>query len=68
MQVLEAAVTGLEPRRPYVLGLAEQPSGAEALEPLTCFTTNPTGSAVVNAIGAIRQVVRNEDKIRVAIW
>jgi DNA-binding beta-propeller fold protein YncE len=63
VQVLEAAVTGLEPGKPYVLGLAEQPTGAGALEPLTGFVTNPAGSAVVNAIGPIRQVVRNEDQI-----
>jgi len=60
VQVLEAAVTGLEPGKPYVLALSQQPSGAGALEPLMAFMTNPAGSAVVNAIGPIRQVVRGE--------
>jgi YVTN family beta-propeller protein len=63
VQVLEAAVTGLEPRKPYVLALANEPSGAGALEPLQSFMTNPAGSAIVNTIGPIRQVVQGSDKI-----
>jgi hypothetical protein len=31
-----------------------------AIEPLAAFTTNPAGSAIVNALGPIRQVVRGE--------
>ncbi|MGA9418075.1 MAG: YncE family protein, partial [Candidatus Cybelea sp.] len=58
VQVLEAAVTGLAPKQTYVLALATRPDGTGAVEPLTRFTTNPAGSAVVNAIGPIRQVVR----------
>jgi YVTN family beta-propeller protein len=63
VQVLEAAVTGLEPGKPYLLALANEPSGAGALEPLQGFMTNPAGAAIVNTIGPIRQVVRGEDKI-----
>jgi DNA-binding beta-propeller fold protein YncE len=63
VQVLEAAVTGLEPGKPYMLALAQEPSGAGALELLTGFMTNPAGSAIVNAIGPIRQVVRGEENI-----
>jgi DNA-binding beta-propeller fold protein YncE len=62
VQVLEAAVTGLEPGKPYLLALASEPSGAGVLEPLQGFMTNPAGAAVVNAIGPIRQLVRGEDK------
>jgi YVTN family beta-propeller protein len=62
VQVLEAAVTGLEPGKPYLLALATEPSGAGALEPLQGFMTNPAGAAVVNAIGPIRQLVRGENK------
>ncbi len=58
VQVLQAAVTGLEPKHPYVLALSERANGGGKLEPLTTFNTNPAGSAVVNAIGPIRQVVR----------
>ena len=57
-QVLEAAVTGLEPKRGYVLALAAKADGSGALEQLSKFTTNPAGSAVVNAVGPIRQIVR----------
>jgi len=62
VQVLEAAVTGLVPGQPYVLALSGEPSGAGVLQPLQAFKTNPAGSAIVNAIGPIRQVVRGEDK------
>jgi hypothetical protein len=64
VQVLEASVTGLEPGKPYVLALSSETSGAGVLEPLQGFMTNPAGSAIVNAIGPIRQVVRGEDQIQ----
>jgi YVTN family beta-propeller protein len=63
IQVLQASVTGLEPKQPYVLALAHDRKGERPLEPLAAFMTNPAGSAIVNATGAIRQVVRGEDKI-----
>jgi hypothetical protein len=63
VQVLEAAVTGLEPGKPYLLALATEPSGAGTVEPLQGFMANPAGAAIVNAIGPIRQVVRGEDKV-----
>jgi len=62
VQVLEAAVTGLEPGKPYVLALASEATGDGALQPLQGFMTNPAGAAIVNAIGPIRQLVRGEDK------
>ncbi len=33
------------------------------LEPLASFMTNPTGSAIVNALGSIRQIVRGEQDV-----
>jgi YVTN family beta-propeller protein len=63
VQVLEAAVSGLEPGKPYLLALATEPSGTGVLEPLQGFMTNPAGAAIVNAIGPIRQVVRGEENI-----
>jgi hypothetical protein len=62
VQVLEAAVTGLEPGKPYVLALASKPDGGGVLQPLQGFMTNPAGAAVVNAIGPIRQLVRGENE------
>ncbi|HTO58433.1 MAG TPA: hypothetical protein VMJ74_11590, partial [Pseudomonadales bacterium] len=59
-QILQAAVTGLEPKQPYVLALARAADGSGKLEPLASFTTNPAGSAIVNAVGPIRQVVQGE--------
>ena len=58
IQVLQAAVTGLEPGKLYVLALGRRRDGGGPLEPLAAFTTNPAGAAVVDAIGPIRQIVR----------
>jgi len=60
LQVLQASVTALEPGRPYVLALSQRPDGGGALQPLSAFTTNAAGSAIVNALGPIRQIVRGE--------
>lgn len=57
VQVLQAAVTGLQPKQPYVLGLADKPDGSGNVEPLANFMTNPAGAAIVTALGQIRQVV-----------
>ncbi|QIB33171.1 YncE family protein [Ancylobacter pratisalsi] len=62
IQVLQASVTGLAPKKPYVLALASQPDGKGAIEPLSAFMSNPAGSAIVNAAGPIRQIVQNEAK------
>ncbi|HXL18496.1 MAG TPA: hypothetical protein VN961_13360, partial [Streptosporangiaceae bacterium] len=56
-QVLQAAITGLEPKKPYVLALSSDPTGTAQLEPLSAFMTNPAGAGVVNAVGPIRQLV-----------
>ncbi len=59
-QVLEASVSGLQPRTSYVLALSRDKSGGGVLQPLSAFTTNPAGSAIVNAVGPIRQIVTDE--------
>lgn len=56
VQVLQAAVTGLEPKKAYFLALADSPSGGN-LQPLAKFMSNPAGAAIVNASGPIRQLV-----------
>jgi YVTN family beta-propeller protein len=56
-QVLQAAVAGLEPSKPYVLVLASNADGTGQIEPLAQFMTNPAGAQVVNAVGPIRQIV-----------
>jgi len=62
VQVLEASVTGLEPGKHYLLALSTESSGGGTLDPLQTFMTNPAGSAIVNAIGRIRQVTHAENK------
>jgi YVTN family beta-propeller protein len=62
VQVFQAAVTGLEPGKPYLIALSTEPSGNGVLEPLQGFMANPAGAAIVNAIGPIRQLVRGEEK------
>jgi YVTN family beta-propeller protein len=64
LQVLQASATGLEPGHPYVLALSRQPDGRGALEPLAAFTANPAGSAIVNALGPIRQIVQGERDVQ----
>jgi YVTN family beta-propeller protein len=57
VQVLQAAVAGLAPGTPYVLGLSQSPDGSGSLTPLAEFKTNPSGAAIVNAVGPTRQLV-----------
>jgi YVTN family beta-propeller protein len=59
-QVLQASVTDLDARKPYILALSTRADGGGALEPLASFMTNPAGSAVVNAVGPIRQIVQDD--------
>ncbi len=58
IQVLQAAVTGLQPKTPYILALSDEREHATKLQPLANFTTNPAGAAIVNALGPIRQIVK----------
>ncbi len=59
IQVLQASVTGLQPKQRYVLALADKNDGTGSVQPLAAFMTNPAGSAIVNAVGPIRQIVQN---------
>jgi YVTN family beta-propeller protein len=63
VQVLEASVTGLEPMRTYVLALSNHADGDGVIEALSSFMTNPAGSAIVNAIGPIRQIIQGQADI-----
>jgi YVTN family beta-propeller protein len=62
IQVLEASVTGLTPKQKYVLALSEHADGSGTLQPLAAFMSNPAGSAIVNAVGQIRQLVDSSAK------
>ena len=62
IQVFQASATGLEPKKPYFVGLSDHADGHGPLQPLAAFVTNPAGSAIVNAVGPIRQLVVSESK------
>jgi YVTN family beta-propeller protein len=57
-QVIQTAATGLAPKQPYILALADDSDGSGTLQPLAVFMTSPAGSAIVNAIGPIRTIVQ----------
>jgi hypothetical protein len=61
-QIFQASATGLQPKMPYVLVLSSEPNGRGKLEALASFMTNPAGSAIVNAVGPIRQIVQGEEQ------
>lgn len=50
---------GLQPLS-YFVGLARQPDGGGAVEPIAPFTTNLAGAAIVNAIGPLRHAVEGD--------
>ena len=58
VDLLQAAVTGLEPKKPHLLALSANADGSGALEPVARFMSNPAGAAVVNAIGPLRKAVQ----------
>jgi YVTN family beta-propeller protein len=66
IQVLQASVTGLEPMKYYVLALSETKNAQGTLQSVASFMTNPAGSAIVDAMGPIRQIVQpgTEDQQR----
>ena len=57
VQILQAAVGGLTPKMPYILGLSNRADGGGKIQPLANFMTSPSGSAIVNTIGPLREVV-----------
>ena len=57
VQILQAAVAGLAPKMHYVLGLSTHADGSGPVQSLAKFTTSPSGSAIVNAVGPLRQLV-----------
>jgi len=60
VDLLEAAVTGLEPKSDYVLALAQKADGSGALEAIAQFKTNPSGAAIVTTIGPLRRAVQQD--------
>lgn len=58
LDILEAAVSGLQPGDNYELVLVERPVAPYgAVQPLARFTANPAGAAIVTTVGPLKQVV-----------
>ena len=54
LDLVEVAAENLMPASQYQLNLAERGDTSEKLEPLAVFTTQPDGSAIVQAIGPLK--------------
>jgi YVTN family beta-propeller protein len=61
IDLLQAAVTGLEPKKPYLLGLVANADGSGTLEPIAKFMSNPAGAAIVVAIGPLRKAIAGSE-------
>ncbi len=65
IDLLQAAVTGLNPKSSYQLALAERASKPYGkLQPLAEFQTNPAGAAIVTTSGPIKQVLQGDAGIQ----
>jgi YVTN family beta-propeller protein len=60
IDLLEAGVSGLEPRQSYVLALSDRADGAGPLEPIARFTTGPDGAAIPVTIGPLRRTLTGD--------
>jgi YVTN family beta-propeller protein len=58
VQVLQAAVTGLDPAKSYVLALSRNALGTPPFQALAAFRSGPAGTAIVSTIGPLRDLVQ----------
>lgn len=63
IDLLEAAVTGLEPKKSYLLALSSSADGSGVIDPVAQFMSNPAGAAIVVAIGPLRQSVKGAEGV-----
>ncbi|USU18516.1 YncE family protein [Paraburkholderia fungorum] len=61
VDLLQAAVTGIEPKKSYVLALSMRVDGSGPLEPVAKFMGNPAGAAIVGTLGPLRKVVGSKN-------
>jgi YVTN family beta-propeller protein len=65
IDLLEAAVTGLQSKQRYELVLVEHPNPPYgAIQPLEAFQTNSAGAAVVTTLGPIKRTVTGSSEIQ----
>jgi YVTN family beta-propeller protein len=63
IDMVEAAVTGLQPKQSYQLVLVEHATSPYGeIQPLETFQTNPAGAAVVTTIGPIKRIVADSSE------
>ena len=58
VDILQAGVTGIEPKKAYFLALSNNADGSGPLDPVARFIANPAGAAIVGAIGPLRKAVQ----------
>jgi YVTN family beta-propeller protein len=58
VDILQAGVTGLEPKKGYFLALSNNADGSGPLDPIAKFMGNPAGAAIVGAVGPLRKTVQ----------
>src|ERR1700738_3501486 len=64
IDLLEAAVTGLDPTASYTLGLVPNLGApAQDFQPLATFQTNAAGAQIVESLGPLRQVVAGSPQL-----
>jgi YVTN family beta-propeller protein len=64
LDLLEAAVTGLDPNASYTLGLVPDLQGSDQnFQPLATFQTNAAGAQIVESLGPLRQVVAGSPQL-----
>ena len=58
IDLLEAAVTGLQPNTSYTLGyVPDLAAPGQNFQPLNTFTTNAAGAQIAESIGVLREVL-----------
>lgn len=61
IDLLEAAVTGLEPKQSYLVALCANADGSGPLEPIARFTAGADGGAIPVTIGPLRAALAGTD-------
>jgi hypothetical protein len=63
LDLLEAAVTGLDPNAGYTIGLVPDLNGSnQNFQPLASFQTNAAGAQIVESLGPLRQIVASSQQ------
>ena len=58
VDILQAGVTGIEPKKAYFLALSNAADGSGPLDPVARFVGNPAGAATVSTVGPLRKIVQ----------